>query len=141
MMKHLRRIRSCLLAALTVTMMSVAAAPAHAVLAQHDSGYRGNAGTAGLQKAVRALAKILRSSRIDKVLSFVRDAGKPDIARVIQKHAGTIANTLEAMAELDYLTVAFVRDNVMKALVASGVSRETARITGFWIEQVLTIVP
>lgn len=138
----LRGLRNCLVGAVALAMTTVMTTPAHASQSRNAAcGHRGNAGTAALQKAVRALAKLLRSPGIEKILSHVRDAGKKDVARVIQKHAGTIANTLDAIAGLDYLTVAFVRDSVMKSLVAAGVVRETARITGFWIEQVLTIVP
>jgi hypothetical protein len=138
----LSKFRNCVVGVLAFALTTTMVAPLHAMHA-HEAAheYRSNLGTAALQKAVRALAKVLRSPAIEKVLTYVRDAGKKDIARVIQKNSGTIANTLDAIAELDYLTVAFVRDNVMKALVAAGVQREIARITGFWIEQVLTIVP
>jgi hypothetical protein len=103
-----------------------------------DGGQPQGFKSAAIKKAIRTLAKMLRSKKLDTVLSWLKNQAGIGVAKTVRKHARTIADTLDDLLKWERLSMQMVRDQTTAALKAVRVPESLARETAFWIEKFIS---
>jgi len=126
--------------ALTVAMTTVMAMPASAARnAGSASRMEAPHGAGGVvHKAIRGLAKALRSPGLPRVLNFLlkKDA-TPEQIGLVTRYAGATAKILDDLSKWDELSLAVVRGQVQAMLVAGGATKADAALVAFWVHKML----
>ena len=91
-----------------------------------------------VHKAIRSLAKALRSPGLPRVLNFLlkKDA-TPEQIGLVTRYAGATAKILDDLSKWDELSLGVVRNEVQAVLVRGGATKVDAALVGFWVHKML----
>lgn len=94
--------------------------------------------TAAIKKALRTLARMLRSGTLKDVLNWLEGNGVKHVASAVRKHANAIADHLDKLCKWEELSKRMVQDQLSGLLGGLGVKHSSE--AALWITEFIWTV-